>query len=580
MSLVCVPTIFVKPGKVADVAKLMPIQDSLENQPKTLAYYFFSLQKSPETVVGFELYTDKSGLKEHGIAASFKEFGQKAGPFFTKPFTLDQAGPVCGFLTKSTESASQIVSDRSNLAVLATIYCHSAEHRIRFLEEAAKIIPQVEAEEGTLSYYWSADLKDLTKILVFERYTSAEAAKKHSTNARPFMVATKDLVKSATIDAGTPIGGFLKKGQSLMESQSNAEGHLAPPLASSTTPPLTSPDQPFSKSPKVQDQAGGSAGQVSGGIPFTAARDGMPQSIAHRGYKALFPENTMIALEGALRSGADGIETDVHLSRDGIVVIAHDPSTLRCYGRPGNVWDQDFYGGPGSMSRFTTVDAPHTRMPTLRQVLKLIARDEWRGRWVLLDVKVDNQVEVIEAMADTLRSLNPDPSFWRTRVVLGIWHHKFLPACDRHLAGLPITHIGLHTAYARRYFLHHPQVGAFNLQLHALVTASQQDFVRQAHRLGKQTYVWTVNDGPAMRFCRTLAVDAILSDDPGRTGAVRDEDLTHWHPDRDYWTPRRVLKAYLWNAVLFLVMLRRIFWTFRDLRSQPYVLHEQEVHEE
>ena len=48
-----------------------------------------------------------------------------------------------------------------------------------------------------------------------------------------------------------------------------------------------------------------------------------PQTIAHRGYKAKYPENTMGAFVGAVEAGADAIETDIHLSKDGVVVISH-----------------------------------------------------------------------------------------------------------------------------------------------------------------------------------------------------------------------------------------------------------------
>ena len=51
--------------------------------------------------------------------------------------------------------------------------------------------------------------------------------------------------------------------------------------------------------------------------------------LAHRGYHADVPENTMAAFEAALRLGADGIETDVRLSRDGLPVIIHDRTTPR-----------------------------------------------------------------------------------------------------------------------------------------------------------------------------------------------------------------------------------------------------------
>lgn len=56
---------------------------------------------------------------------------------------------------------------------------------------------------------------------------------------------------------------------------------------------------------------------------WTFNKDGLPQAIAHRGYKAEFPENTMGAFRGAVEVGAHAIETDVHLSKDDVVVISH-----------------------------------------------------------------------------------------------------------------------------------------------------------------------------------------------------------------------------------------------------------------
>jgi tubulin gamma len=48
-----------------------------------------------------------------------------------------------------------------------------------------------------------------------------------------------------------------------------------------------------------------------------------PQAIAHRGYKAKFPENTMGAFRGAVEVGAEGLETDIHLSKDGVAMLSH-----------------------------------------------------------------------------------------------------------------------------------------------------------------------------------------------------------------------------------------------------------------
>ncbi|HMM14692.1 MAG TPA: glycerophosphodiester phosphodiesterase family protein [Parvibaculum sp.] len=61
--------------------------------------------------------------------------------------------------------------------------------------------------------------------------------------------------------------------------------------------------------------------------------------IAHRGGAGLWPENTLEAFERAIEGGADGIELDVHLSRDGVLVVHHDESLKPSIARgPGGKW--------------------------------------------------------------------------------------------------------------------------------------------------------------------------------------------------------------------------------------------------
>src|SRR5215831_3955161 len=67
---------------------------------------------------------------------------------------------------------------------------------------------------------------------------------------------------------------------------------------------------------------------------FTSAR---PAVFAHRGGSALAPENTMAAFERGLALGADGFELDVHLSRDGVVVVHHDATVDRTTNGQGAV---------------------------------------------------------------------------------------------------------------------------------------------------------------------------------------------------------------------------------------------------
>ena len=61
--------------------------------------------------------------------------------------------------------------------------------------------------------------------------------------------------------------------------------------------------------------------------------------IAHRGFSGAYPENTMLSFQKAVEHGADGIELDVHLSKDGELMIIHDESLKRTTGVDGFVFD-------------------------------------------------------------------------------------------------------------------------------------------------------------------------------------------------------------------------------------------------
>ena len=55
----------------------------------------------------------------------------------------------------------------------------------------------------------------------------------------------------------------------------------------------------------------------------------MTKNFAHRGFSGKYPENTMLAFQKAIEVGADGIELDVQLTKDGEVVIIHDETIDR-----------------------------------------------------------------------------------------------------------------------------------------------------------------------------------------------------------------------------------------------------------
>lgn len=113
------------------------------------------------------------------------------------------------------------------------------------------------------------------------------------------------------------------------------------------------------------------------------------QIIAHRGSKGVRPENTIVAFNKAIDEGADGIETDVHLSKDGKLVIIHDETVNRTTDGEGRIFDK-------TLAEIKKLDAGayfsekyvNERIPTLQEVVDLLIQRKYHGIFNL-ELKTD-----------------------------------------------------------------------------------------------------------------------------------------------------------------------------------------------
>ncbi|KAK4113880.1 PLC-like phosphodiesterase [Canariomyces notabilis] len=249
----------------------------------------------------------------------------------------------------------------------------------------------------------------------------------------------------------------------------------------------------------------------------SCSRRPVPQNIGHRGYNAAFPENTMVGFQGAVQVGADAIETDLHLSRDGVVVLSHDPTLKRCFGKDEKIADCDW----DYLSGLKTLREPHVGMPRLVDLLKWMTEPGIESIWLLLDIKTDDDPDaLLSAIADTIASVPPPPSRpWRERIVLGGWNEHYLAASRAHLPGYPLAYIGFSPLYARKFLpppsgtYPHDDVD-FNLLQAALVGPVGACFRRAVAKAGRRLYVWTVNEEAWMEWSVRKAVDGVVTDDP------------------------------------------------------------------
>ena len=129
---------------------------------------------------------------------------------------------------------------------------------------------------------------------------------------------------------------------------------------------------------------------------------------AHRGDKKRYPENTMPAFESAMRLGVDMIETDIHMTKDGHLVLIHDRNLMRTTGVNG-LTDQT------SLEDIQKLDAGswfspnfmNTKVPTVEEFISLIKNSDMLVNWELKDyphdVGNDFAFECTDRLIDTIK---------------------------------------------------------------------------------------------------------------------------------------------------------------------------------
>jgi len=236
----------------------------------------------------------------------------------------------------------------------------------------------------------------------------------------------------------------------------------------------------------------------------------LPDCWGHRGASAQYPENTLASFEAAIRDGAEGIESDVHVSMDDIVIMFHDPALERTTDSKGLIRERVWYGEQG-MEHIRTLKEPNQPIPTFADAINLLMQPRNRHVKFNVDVKVQNDPDRLFALMHAEISSHPD---WETalapRILLGLWHPRFLAFAKARLGYCRRSYIGNSPYVARKYFWR--DVDTFSMAFSALTTVGGQRFRRECKAGGKRVMVWTVNEPNHMMEAVRWGVDAILTD--------------------------------------------------------------------
>jgi len=219
---------------------------------------------------------------------------------------------------------------------------------------------------------------------------------------------------------------------------------------------------------------------------------------AHRGASAEAPENTLAAFRRALAAGADGIELDVHLSRDGVPVVIHDDTLERTTDGTGRV-------AAHPLDRLQMLDAgawfaahfAGEPLPTLEATLRLLA-----GR-----LRLNLEVKDARAGMAVLALLTRFP---QADAVVSSFDHALLARLRRAAPDLPLAvladrdwHLAVGRARELRACALHPRADLVSRPLLAA-----------CRRLHLPVFAWTVDAPAQARAFARIGIAGLFTNDP------------------------------------------------------------------
>lgn len=236
-----------------------------------------------------------------------------------------------------------------------------------------------------------------------------------------------------------------------------------------------------------------------------------PLVIAHRGYSAKYPENTLIAFEGAIANQCDMIELDIHLSKDNQLVVHHDPNLGRTSEGKGLIMDHDAHSlqkiDAGS---WFTPKYNGVKIPLLRDVFALVKKQ------CLINVEIKHETllnaSACEHMTEGLLKLIQENDLMDTVVVSSFaWRVlEILRSKNSEIQLGLLNHeiekgLRLEDAEKIMPYSYHPNFKKLN-----------KGMVDLLHKYDLRVYPYTANEANDFEFLCELGVDGIITNEVER----------------------------------------------------------------
>jgi glycerophosphoryl diester phosphodiesterase len=251
-------------------------------------------------------------------------------------------------------------------------------------------------------------------------------------------------------------------------------------------------------------------------VVASASAQGSPATLfaAHRGGALLWPENSLLAFRNAVALGADYLECDVHLSRDGEVVVIHDPTLDRTTTGSGPVKDRTLAELRTLRLKDRSGAVTGEAIPALEELVKLAARGK---RQILLEIKVDPARARYPGIEEKVLAILDRHAMAPATVIMAFeadtWRRVRTLRPDIRTAALYSPRMLERARSTVRQEIEELRTaGVAAIGLHqALVDAGA---VAAARTAGLTLGVWTVNEAEAIRRFIDLGVEIVITDQP------------------------------------------------------------------
>lgn len=213
--------------------------------------------------------------------------------------------------------------------------------------------------------------------------------------------------------------------------------------------------------------------------------------IAHRGASADAPENTLAAFRLAIEECADGLECDLRMSADGVIVISHDDSLKRTHNQPVRI------------TGATAAELAVSDVPTLIETLATV-----RGKMSLINLELKEPIPPGALDA----AIGPN----RDGIILSSFDTEIIRATRDALPHLPfwlLTMHGTNVAIAKAR-----ELGCVGI--HVWHQTATPRFIAHAARAGFPVYIWTLDDPRRAGILAGRGVAGITTNAPGTLRAL------------------------------------------------------------